>query len=269
MKHFFEYADQNFGINHVYDKNPSTENFQMHTHDTTEIFYFIKGKGIYHIEGSEYILEAGDIIIMRTSESHYIEIDTKHPYERIVINFYTDFFEKIDSDNLLLKAVLERKSGKLNQYKSYDFRNESYKQYLENMISDDGNPRINIITNLMPLLNEIYLAYISRQTEENSLDTTEYRIIRYINKNLSADINLDTICSKYYVSKPQLCRIFKKSTGTTVWQYITIKRLIMAKQLILSGKNPTHIFADCGFNDYSTFYRAYVKNFGHSPKEEM
>ena len=25
----------------------------------------------------------------------------------------------------------------------------------------------------------------------------------------------------------------------------------------------------CGFANYSTFYRAYVKNFGHSPKEEM
>lgn len=269
MKHFFEYLDRNFEINHVFDKSPPIENFQMHTHDTTEIFYFIKGKGIYHIEGSEYILEGGDIIVMRPSESHYIEIDTKYPYERIVINFNTDFFKELDNESLLLKAVLDRKSGKLNQYKSFDFRNSSYKRYLENMVSDEGDKRINIITNLMPLLNEIYLAYISRETEESSKDTTEYRIIRYINKNLSEEINLDDICNKYYISKPQLCRIFKKSTGTTVWQYITIKRLIKAKNLILSGENPTHIFSECGFKDYSTFYRAYVKHFGHSPSEAV
>ena len=40
-----------------------------------------------------------------------------------------------------------------------------------------------------------------------------------------------------------------------------------ARQLILSGAAPTKVFAQCGFSDYSAFYRAYRKEFGISPAE--
>ncbi|MBQ8408536.1 MAG: hypothetical protein IJY39_06680 [Clostridia bacterium] len=41
--------------------------------------------------------------------------------------------------------------------------------------------------------------------------------------------------------------------------------MILAKQLIDSGSLPTRVFSDCGFSDYSSFYKAYVKHFAHSP----
>ncbi len=268
MKELFRYYDEDFGVSYTSTKKPLLSDYEMHTHDDTEIFYFINGKGTYHVEGSEYTLESGDILVMRPSEAHYIKINPNFKYDRIAINFKTDFFSSIDKESILLKPVNERKAGKQNQYKSYDFETDNYKKYIENIISPVGDKRTNIISNLLPLLNEIYHAYKTRENEEYTNDTTEYQIIRYINKHLTSDINLDTICEKYFISKPQLCRIFKKSTGSTVWQYITIKRLLLAKQMINEGENPTHVFSKCGFNDYSSFYRAFVKNFGYSPKEE-
>ena len=72
----------------------------------------------------------------------------------------------------------------------------------------------------------------------------------------------------FFISKSQLCRLFKKATGSTLWQYITIKRLTKARLMLREGEKPTKVCFACGFNDYSTFYRAYIKYYGHGPNLE-
>ena len=79
---------------------------------------------------------------------------------------------------------------------------------------------------------------------------------------------MDKICAEHYVSTSQLCRRFKKATGSTVGNYITTKRLLLAQKLLSVGEKPVAVYKRCGFNNYSTFYRAYVRYFGHSPKSE-
>ena len=56
--------------------------------------------------------------------------------------------------------------------------------------------------------------------------------------------------------------------GISITDYISMQRIAMAKKLISQGGSASKIYSECGFNDYSSFYRAFVKNFGYSPKEE-
>ena len=264
------YKDKDFSLSHSLDTAPDPAQFRMHTHTTTEIYCFVKGQGIFHIEGNSYPLESGDLLIMKPSESHYIALDCSQPYERIVLNFNTEYLQQIDPEGQLLTPILNRKSGKHNLYKGYEFRAGNCFHYFESMESPIGNQRINILSALFPLLNELYGIYSSRTEDpEEGVDPLPHRIIRYINKNLSSPIRLETICQKFYISKSQLCRMFKSTTGTTVWQYITIKRLVKAQQLLHAGESATHIYAQCGFSDYSSFYRAYNKHYGYPPSKEQ
>ena len=41
----------------------------------------------------------------------------------------------------------------------------------------------------------------------------------------------------------------------------------MCKNAIMNGLNITDVFNKYGFKDYSSFYRAFKKEFGLSPKE--
>lgn len=251
-------------VNHTIDEHPQPNNFLMHTHTCAELYHFISGNGIYHIEGNEYPLQSGDILLMRPGESHYIEIKSDTPYERVVISFPIDLFKGIDPENDLLQPLFNRKSGKLNLYKSYEFDGNFHSLLINKILLPVENQQLQIISNLIPLLSEICRIFSGRSTE-NSEDTPEYRLVRYINKNISSSLNLDILCKKFFMSKQQLCRVFKKSTGTTVWKYITVKRLIKAHKMISEGAKPTKVFSEVGFNDYSTFYRAYVKEFGFPP----
>ena len=88
-------------------------------------------------------------------------------------------------------------------------------------------------------------------------------------RHLEDPLSLDELSNFFFLSKSQLCRLFKKATGTTLWHYITVKRLAKAQELISGGAHPTHIYTHCGFNDYSTFYRAYVKTYGIAPGGEI
>lgn len=263
----FSYKEKDLYLSRTLTEQPKPNGFRMHNHTSMEVYCFLQGRGVYHIEGSEYILEPGDVLIMHPSESHYIDLDCSVPYERIVLNFSEEFLQPIDPQGWLLQAFRERAPGKFNLYKSEDILGGS-ESYFAKMMCQEGNTRVNILCGMLPLLDQICQLWRNRLEETPAQsETTEYRIIRFVNRNLTRPLTLDEICEKYYISKSQLQRLFKKATGTTLWRYVTIKRLAMARQLLEQGEQPTHIYTRCGFADYSTFYRAYVKAYGAAPTE--
>lgn len=268
MSDYFTYNYDMFNFDYALTQQPKQEHFSMHTQDRAELYGFMGGSGIFHIEGTEYALEPGDILIMAPGESHYIEVDCSQPYARWNIHFEKELLQSIDPRGVLMTPFLDRRMGTMNRYKSYEFRGGS-KFYWDAMTVKEGDRQMNVLTGMLSLLNDIYSIYLSRDAEAHAAgNTVEYRIIRYINKNLSSDISLDEICRKFFISKSQLCRLFKKATGSTLWQYITIKRLTKARLMLREGEKPTKVCFECGFNDYSAFYRAYTKHYGYGPNLE-
>lgn len=268
MSHLYKYADGDFDLGHTLSPVPNPSDFKLHTHSQAELYYFCGGSGVFHIEGSDYTLEPGDLLVMQSAEAHYIELDTSQPYERKVLHLNTASLRAIDPKGILLRPLLDRKPGKNNLFKSCQFRGNSCEHYFDTMLLPGEDPRVNIYAGLIGLLHELNrIRMQNADAAETAQDTTAYRIIRYLNKNLDTPITLEDICHRFYISKSQLCRIFRAATGTTVRQYLTIKRLVKARQRIEAGERATHVYLQCGFNDYSSFFRAYSKHFGHSPSE--
>lgn len=264
MAEYFSYRDKDIYMHYSRDNKPVPSDFRMHTHESYELYYFAGGSGIYRVEGMPYPLECGDILIMRPAEAHYIEISGAEPYTRFAIHFKAELFSHIDPGGKLLAPFNSRRIGTFNRYRAENFKSDAYSVFIKNIMTDSPDRRVQTITNLLPLLNEISFAFGSvTETEINkSLDS---RIISYINRHLADDITLDDICDRFYISKTHLCRIFKKATASTVGEYITVKRLVNARRLILSGTPPTKAYLQCGFRDYSVFYRAYKKKYGVPP----
>ena len=77
------------------------------------------------------------------------------------------------------------------------------------------------------------------------------------------------LAEKFYISKYYLCRAFHKATGLTVHDYIRLKRLNLARELKAEGKSISEAAMMAGFTDYSSFYRAYLKEYGVSPRNDL
>ena len=264
MGELFAYKDNDIEIHYVRDDVPIPSKFKMHTHEAYELYYFAGGCGIYRVEGTPYPLHKGDILIMRPAEAHYIDITDNKPYTRLYINFKPEIFDKIDPERKLLIPYENRAIGTFNRYGSDDFMNDDYRILINKLISPCTDRHLQTITTLFPLLYEIYNTFEGIKDSETN-HALDYRIISYINRHISEDMSISRLCNKFFISESQLCRIFKKATASTVGEYITVKRLVNARQLILSGTPPTKAYLQCGFKDYSVFYRAYKKKYGVPP----
>ena len=248
----------------TYTPAPSTSMFNMHTHDNYEIYCFLSGNAKYFVEGNIYPLKSGDILIMKKAEAHSLLINNHSPYKRIVVNFNSDAIsENVRSD--IIEFLDNRPLGLKNRYSASIFKETNWIYYLEK-ICESENINENSVY-LTVLLSELKNRFFEIKEQETSGEGI-MDIVKYINNNLSKDLNLDIICSRFFISKSHINRKFKKIIGTTVWEYITTKRLLLAKELLQNGANPTDIYSKCGFKDYCTFFRAYKTKFGISPKND-
>ncbi len=268
MNKYFSHSQYGLKCHYYCDEKPDKESFKLHTHDTFELYIFVYGKGKFLIEGNEYPLSHGDIILLRPTEAHYIDIDDSRPYERFSAHFSEDFFKTFDKESLLLEPFLNREAGTFNHYSRDDFKPEIYNLLVNNLLGETQNRHLQVSCNLLTLLNEIYKVYKSNRDTATQGESLTQQIVRYINNHINDNITLDTICNKFYISKPQLCRNFKAATGSTVQNYINAKRLVNAKRMMANGILPTRAAVLCGFNDYSVFYRAFFKEYGKAPKKE-
>ena len=92
------------------------------------------------------------------------------------------------------------------------------------------------------------------------------RLKNYIEENLSERITVEDIANHVSLSASRLHHIFKYETGISILKYINKKRLAKAKELLKTGDAIVNIYHKCGFQDYSSFLRAYKKEYGISPK---
>ena len=268
MSNEYFYEDEDITSHYTCNLNPVPAHFRMHIHEACEFLAVFRGKGQFRVEGTSYPLEAGDVLIMRPAEAHFVDVCPDEPYERMAIQFHLPLFSHIDRDGWLSQPFLNREAGRLNRYRAEELQGTMVPQLLQSMIAPCVDRRMHLLSGLLPILEEIASVFHSR-SEEPTADTLDYQITSYINRHLRDDLSLDVICREFFISKPQLCHLFKNATGSTVWEYITAKRLVTARELILSGTPPTKAYGECGFGDYSVFYRAYKKKYGTSPSERQ
>lgn len=268
----YEYGNSEMYIHYALDKHPCVGDYSMHMHTMCEILGVIRGKGEYMIEGSLYRLEPGCIFVMRPSESHKLYIDESEVYERIVVNFFCNVIRSIDPNDLLLKPYLDRPLGRYNLYRNHEFSSPHGISYLRAMVAPAytrEEQRLNIVTNLLPLLNMLRPIFASKKSNDPGwiCRDTPKLLVDYVNEHLHENLSLDLLSQQFFLSKSQISRVFKKATGSPILDYITIKRLLRADEYMAGGETATNACLLCGFCSYSSFYRAYIKHFGISPSD--
>ena len=94
------------------------------------------------------------------------------------------------------------------------------------------------------------------------------KAIDYVDRNLFDDISLKTLAAKFYVSPSHLCRMFKRTAGEPLTQYITRKRIEYACSLLAETELPISEIAEkSGYENYFYFARVFKRIMGKTPTE--
>lgn len=272
-KEILVYLTNNFFMNHVVTESPN--DVATHIHDCYELFYFISGDLTYHIEGQAYKLCPNDLIITNSRELHRIVFNSKSRYERRYIHFKPEYISSYQTDEYnMLSYIEKRKLGYFNRIPAKNVIEDGILELWDNIekASLDHSPEGPIMMKtffiqMLITINKIFSKYDNLVVNSYKYDQKIVAILDFINKNLNEKITLDLLEYEFYVNKYYLCHIFKKSTGFTVIEYITYKRIMRAMELLMSGNTALNVAHAVGFGDYSTFYKAFKKITGFSPNQ--
>lgn len=243
----------------------------MHTHDMLEMYYFLSGDCTYLIEGTPYRLKPHDLIFKRPLEAHKLIVNSSDtPYERIGITIPIHLFDSLGDDVRLFDAMMQRPLGTNNRFTADDFGNSLYVDIMT-QIAQRGETmtRAEFLSHIFLILTDadrVLKQKNSAPKHDSRVTSVGIQLIEYINEHLYTDITMKEVSDKFFLSYSQINRIFKQNTGSTAVRYITSKRLLTARDRIRHGVAPAEACFSCGYSDYSTFYRAYIQYFGHSPK---
>ena len=259
-------------IMHCTARNINSEDikkrFALHTHDWTEVYILFRGKMQYYIDGVIYDINPYDMLIIPAGTLHQsIPVDTCI-YERCVFDFH-DYFFKLNSCEEYISVI--------KGLKDYKYKIPGYyvkQTRIPNIISDlneyvtsaslvSNEPVIHAkATELMYILNNNTRFEIFNRKNEFI-----QQILNFIDENYKSEVTLEHLEKKFNYSKNHICRVFKEATGMSIKNYINIKRFNSVKELHKNGASLTDACFKSGFNNYSTFYTAYVKANHHPPNE--
>lgn len=254
-----------FGVRHSIDTMPDNDNFMLHNHnDIYEIVLFLGGDAEFYVEGNMYKLRPYDMIITRPFEMHHIQCKATKPYDRIVLFLRSDYFKNNRCEEFQ-KIFVDRQPGTGNLIAADVVRDTLLDPVNRICVyANEGSPTAanGVIIEFLYLLNGTKAAVSPSKSKDKRISD----IIMYINEHLSETITLDFLSEKFFINKYHLCKIFKKNTGYTLSQYINHKRILLVRELHSQGQSLLEASTNAGFNNYSHFYRLYVKKTGMTPK---
>lgn len=262
------YLNDDFRIFHL--KDNVDMNIDFHHHDFNKIVVLLGGEATYYIEGKSYNLKPYDILLVAAHEVHKPYVTSSTDYERVIFWVNSNFLKSIDNELFLPfhRCVNEG----LHLLRMSDKNSDSLKRFLGEIIhefkSSDFGSNIfctSLLLQFMVMINRMYRNDEFLEPSEVSYDKFIWSVIRYINENLNTDLSIDTLASKFFISRYHLMHKFKIETGYTLHSYILEKRLSKSKDMLLEGKSIQEICTALNFNDYSNFMRQFKKRFGKSP----
>lgn len=267
------YLNAPYKIFHITD-NQKLE-FPFHYHDFHKLLIHIRGNVSYSIEGKSYDLNPYDIVIVNAGEVHRPILNDDSIYERIIIYISKEF---LDDYLDLSKCFTEAASCKSHVLRSIHSKSSILLQCISRLtqsLNDDGYA--NKLYQKILLLE--FLIQLNRAADEGNIEYIGtyssngkiLEIINFLNDNLTNKISIDDISSKFFLSRYHLMHTFKEETGYTIGEYITTKRLLLAREMLAEKNNhditASEVSQKCGFGSYSSFVRAYKKTFGISPSK--
>lgn len=94
--------------------------------------------------------------------------------------------------------------------------------------------------------------------------TNEY-LIKVIENHLKEDLSVKYLASYFGYSEFYFSRLFKNQMGVSVMDYVCKRRMLMASEEIMEGKNIIDVAIEYGWQSHGGFAKAFKKEYVFSP----
>ena len=258
------------------------EYLSFHMHAFCEITQVLSGRGIYIVNNQLIEVKKNDILLFNENVPHFWFPDPEDPAHINVYHFFPKMLLKAPSDDNHYMYLYSLRSNDF-QYLLFDDKSEMNWQLMSRLNrifhefsrADIAYQSI-IIAELLEISTFILRHLSSKdflpQKEEtkkqskNGYDAVD-AAVDYINNHFTdPELNIVRIGQVVSMNSNYLSNLFKKSMGITLTGYITQLRMAKATDLLSNTSTSiTDISQQCGYSNFSSFYRSFTTVLGKSP----
>jgi AraC-like DNA-binding protein len=246
--------------------NEVWEGRDSHCHKDCEIHYMIDGEGEISLEGHVYHIVSDSLLFIPSNYFHQWKLYPEKINHRICIHFLPEMLSETQREGGDFFSNLFVEPFYFLNGSQYDL-NFFFFFFTECALMKEPLQKTAIESRMIAMLSQIHYLWSTKAVKPVVLDERIRKVIMFLGENLQKTISLDDLSDRFLITKNHLNLLFKKTVGTTIKKYITVKRLGLVRQQILYGTRLSEAVYQAGFNDYSSFYRAYKSFYGSTPSE--
>jgi AraC family L-rhamnose operon regulatory protein RhaS len=234
-------------------------------HDFLEVFYVLSGSGTFHIEGSPHRCDRADVVVVPPGRRHRIEDDPTGPLAlygicvRPQVWGREPLLDELPAGRLPVNTLL---AGQVRG----DLRRLIYEQTLARPGS-----RALIVGQALQLLVTLARsrqgpAHAEKDLAASGCRQTVQRYVAELPHRFFEAHNLDQTAGELGMSRRRFTHLFRELTRTSWSAYLTRLRIDHACMLLRdTGRGIAAVAFECGFEDLSSFYRAFKRHTGQPP----
>lgn len=263
------YLNEEYRLFHSVDQRDL--DFEAHNHDFHKIVLCLSGHVTYVMEGSTYFLHPWDLLLIPEHQIHQSSFRSNEVYERIILWINDRFLQRFGEPALpdvfawpyrrasgLFRPEAQQRSALMD--KLLEVERCQHASFAGHALLSDTY----LIQFLLELHGQLDAAPDMAGVSVRS-DPRFNRMLEFINQNLTDDLSVERLAREFFLSPSYLMHAFKRHTGCTLHQYVLQKRLIRAAAAIREGEPVVASALSSGFSDYTTFLKAFRKQYGCAP----
>ena len=250
--------------------NNQSEGYALHSHEAFEVCICVQNTYEIHANNTTHILQEGDILIIPPHTLHEY-VNDHYGVRFIYLIEMNQFYNSHDYktiEPMLFDTFL------CNSQTCPDIYEKVYKLFMDMNSVYFTNANFwesQVYAKMYQVFTEIAKhAENAVSTETTNLSQSINRInalLRYVDINYAEDISTEMAAEYTGFSKYHFLRLFKLQTGYTFHDYLTLKRIQIAEDLLMTDTPITDIAFQSGFNTLPSFCRAFKKYTTYSPSE--
>lgn len=269
---------QNTKIQVNYDPGEMEAIVNLHSHIFYEILFVSEGTADYLVGTQCFRVHTGDIVLLPPGINHspLNRIQNKEVYRRYTVWIDPAFFQEIcEQYSDIGKTLLKFRDEHCYLLRSSESGIHSLSASFEKMKLELEQCRpgydLAIVAGALTVLPQICRTYYpsSDMGFVHSDDKLFDNMLCYVEEHFEEKLTLEQIALHFHVSASTVSHSFRQNIDSSFYQFVLRRRLLEAKKMLLGGLPLRQISDDCGFSDYSSFYRLFKKEYGLAPSEYL
>lgn len=246
--------------------------FRVHQHTELELGWILNGSGRYILEAVEYHAQPGDLFLVRGNEQHCVPTIFSPTLDSFNIHLSASYLWNVCADYAdpaRLRRLIGSDESAPHLFRSDAAMNALLARLLDAFRSDAPDARFAVRRIMAELIAEL----CGRLTPSDAVSpdavahlSDVQRAVTFIDAHLTEPITLERIANEARMSRSHFSAAFKAVTGIAPYEYVLIRRVERAVQLLReTDQTVLAVAAECGFRSLASFNKLFKKITGVVP----